>query len=251
MNGTNQNFFETLEQKLVDAGIPAEIAKRYARLYSKGLRSDIAFEKGELPPDENFRTLAEMYENFYAKKNKPISEIAIKSFLSVPYSRIISAQKVISELFPNHSHDVAWLYKEDLQIYYLQPEEVTYLHDLISEYISEDEKLWQIFKVCVKAGVFYTESRFEAVVDAVGENLAPEVIYQSTVNGYLLHPHYNDPIEALKFLRKQFDEQTTAKIIVENPDYLYLYKDEYYIEFPNQKQERENKINNIIAKYKH
>ncbi len=242
--------FAKLEQKLIGAGIPSEIAKNCVLHYERGISPELSFENDELPSDDHFKTLSKMYKVFCKQfKDQPISEVTIKGFLLTPYSQIEAARKTISELFEKYSDKISELYENDIHIYDLRADEATYIYELISDYITDEEKLWQVFKKAAIVGEFYTDSRIEAVVDAVGKCLASEVIYESVVNGYLLYPYDTDPIEALKYLRTQFDAQTTAKIIIENPDYLYLYKDEFYVEFSWQKEKRELQMAEIIAKY--
>ena len=250
MDITSPNYFKTLKEKLINAGIPEDIAKRYSSYYERGLMPELAFDNDEMPSDDCFETLFKVYDLFYENRPEPINQFEIKGILSVPYSQVRASQERMKELLPEHSEDVLELYNKEIQVYYLKPDEVTYLYDLISDYISEDKKLWQVFKVSTKVGVFCTESRFEAVEAAVGKDYASQVIYESVAKGYLLHPYYTDPIAAFEYLRSMFDEQTTAKIVLENPEYLYLYKDEYYIEFPHQKQKRKEEIQAIIEKYK-
>ncbi len=250
MGITSPNYFKTLKEKLISAGIPEDIAKRYSSYYERGLMPELVFDNDEMPSDDCFKTLSQAYDLFYKNRPDPINQFEIKSILSVPHSQVEASQKRMVELFPEHSEDILGLYNKEIQVFYLRPDEVAYLYDLISYYIPKDEKLWQVFKVSVKVGVFYTESRFEAVEDAVGKDHASQVIYESVTKGYLLHPYYTDPIAAFKYLKSMFDEQTTAKIVLENPEYLYLYKDEYYIELPHQKQERKKEIQEIIEKYK-
>ena len=240
-----------LKEKLTDAGVPADIIKSYEIHYKYGIKPEIAFENDELPPDDNFRTLAEVCrvcrEN--GKENQ-INEFMVKHFLSIPYSRVEATKAVITELFPGDVDEIFGLYEKNTDIYSLDPDEAKYIYGLLADYFKDEEKLWQVFKRAAAAGEFLTDSRIEAVVSVVGDTLAPDVIYESIVNGYLLHPYDTNPIGALKYLKTLFDEETTAKIIIENPDYLYLYKDEYYIEFPEQKAKREKEISDIIEKYK-
>ena len=239
MNITSQYYFGTLEEKLVNAGIPPEIAKRYVTYYENDLGTELSFENDELPSDDNFKTLSEMYKAFRKQyKGQSIDEMLIKKFLMIPYSQVESTRKRISELFENRFNEIEKIYESNVHIYDLQPYEATYIYDLLAKYISDEEKLFRVFKRAAIAGKLYTDNLIEAVVNAVGKELAPEVIYESAVNGYLFYPYYTAPVEALKYLKKQFDEQTIAKIIIENPDYLYLYKDEFYVELPEQKERR-------------
>jgi len=250
MNKT-QEHFRTLEEKLINVGIPAEIAKKYVMCQKICADRNSASESYELPSDDNFKTLSKMYEIYCKQHNdQPIGELTIENFLLTPYSQVEATRGIISELFKNRPDDIAALYENEIHIYGLRPDEATYIYDIIAEYISDEEKLWKVFKKAAVVGEFYTSSRIEALIDAVGGKYASEVIYESVVNGFLFHPYYIDPIEALKYLKTQFHEETIARIIIENPFYLYLYKDKYYVEFPDSKKIREAEISKIIEKYK-
>ena len=236
---------EKFKQKLAQAGIPQAVIKSYF----VRCRLNPGFANEEIPSDDHFKTLSVIYELFYKNSTKTITNMEIRSILSVPYSQVEEAESKIKTLFPEYVEEINELYKNDIQVYYLSSGEITYLYELVSDYISEREKLWKVLGEALKVGVFYTESRFEAVEEAVGKSLASDVIYESSIRGFLLHPYYNDPIAAMKYLRSMFDEEMTARILVENPCFLYLFKDEYFIEFPHQKKERERQIREIVEKY--
>lgn len=251
MNKKSQDRFEILEQKLVSVGIPLEIAQKYAMFHKRWENCKVASEYYELPPDDNFKTLSKMYE-IYCKQNndQPIGELIIERFLLMPYSQVEATRKRIHKLFEKRFDEIVELYENEIHIYYLRPDEAIYIYELIAEYISDEEKLWQVFKRAAIAGEFFASSRIEAIVDTVGKKFAPEVIYESVVNGYLFYPYHTDPIEALKYLKKQFDKETIAKIIIENPEYLYVYKNDFYVEFMEIKEEIEKDISAIIQKYR-
>lgn len=162
-----------------------------------------------------------------------------------------TAQQRMAALFPTHAEEALRLHEEDAQIAHLSPYEAAYLYSLISDYFDDKERVWQVFRRAAKVGVFFTESRFEAVEQTVGEALAPEVIYDSTVNGYLLCPEVAevDPERALACLKKRFDEKTCAEILAKNQEFLRLFKAKYHTETAAESAERASKIQMIIKKY--
>ena len=242
--------FVELEEKLKKAGVPEDTAHNYIEIYETGLVPELEFKNDEMPSDECFKTLAEVCDILLKKHLEIVAMFYIRNILDIPYLRVETVRNILGTIFPAQKEEIKRLYKEKVDMYYLAPDETEYLCKLIQSYIPDKEKAWQVFEKALEVGLCHTERCIEAVVDAVGEQRAPEVIYESTVNGWLLYPYYTDPVEAIKYLRTMFDEQTIAKIILENPDYLYLYKEEYYTEFPHQKESREKKIQAIIEKYK-
>ena len=212
---------------------------------------ELAFENDEISSDDCFKTLSAVCDALLKNSPESLTKLLIKNILDVPYSQVESVRNIIESNFPNHNEDVAQLYKEKFEeIYYRTVDETEYLCKLIKGYISDEDKTWQVFVKAVAVGIYRTEQCIEIVVDAVGEQRAPEVIYESTVNGWLLYPHYTDPVEAIKYLMTMFDGETICKVIMENPDYLYLYKEDGFIEFPEQKEKRNQEIHAIIEKYK-
>lgn len=242
-------FYKQLQEKLIESGIPAELAQKYCMQAKRGLMPEFGFNGDKMPSDGCFKNLAVIYKDFYLNRALTIQPFEIISILSISEAQPEEAKQKISELFPEYADDIPELYKSDMQLYYLNADDAEYLCSLISDYINERDRQWQVFKKAAKVGVFCTESRFEAVEAAVGKQLASQVIYEATVNGYLLHPHYTDPIAAIRSLSGKFNELMIARILLENPDYLYLYKDQYFIEKESQKEEREKKIRNIVKKY--
>lgn len=242
--------FAELEKKLKNAGVPKEMAHRYAVFYERGLMPELAFENDEMPSEECFKTLSAVCDILLKKRPESMTKFLIKNILEIPYSQVENVRNIIETFFSNHKEDIARLYKEKEGMYYLSADETEYLCKLIEDYIPNKDRAWQVFVKAVAVGLYHTEQCIEAVVDAVGEQRAPEVIYEATVNGWLLHPYYTDPVEAIKYLRTMFDEQTICKVILENPEYLYLYKEDGFIEFPEQKEKRSQEIQAIIEKYK-
>lgn len=242
--------FAKLEEKLKNAGVPEETAHRYVVFYERGLMPELSFENNEIPSDECFKTLSAVCDILLKKSPESLTKFLIKNVLDIPYSQVESVRNVIESNFPNQKEDIVRLYREKEGMYYLSTDEAEYLCKLIEGYIPDKDRAWQVFVKAVAVGLYHTEQCIEAVVDAVGEQRAPEVIYEATVNGWLLHPYYTDPVEAIKYLRTMFDEQTICKVILENPEYLYLYKEDGFIEFPEQKEKRNQEIQAIIEKYK-
>lgn len=225
---------------------------RHTRLkYIDTIKLRRAKEKGEkIPSSEYLKTVLVICDIFYNGHKERMTRDEIDNYITIPYSRVEAAMKKLQKLFPKHSEEVAGLYRKSIQVYYLTPEEAEYLYLLISDYV-ETDKVWDVFKAAVEIGVFCSESRIEAMEDAVGESLAGELIYETVVKGYLFRPDYTDPIAALESLKNHFDKETAAKLLSENPEYLVLFKDEFYDEAPEEREEREEKLKNIISKYPH
>lgn len=242
--------FAKLEEKLKNAGVPEETAHRYVVFYERGLMPELSFENDEIPSDECFKTLSAVCDILLKKSPESLTKFLIKNVLDIPYSQVDTVRSIIENFFSNRKEDIACLYKEKEGMYYLSADETKYLCELIEGYIADKDRAWQVFVKAVAVGLYHTERCIEAVVDAVGEQRAPEVIYEATVNGWLLHPYYTDPVEAIKYLMTMFDGEKIFKVILENPEYLYLYKEDGFIEFPEHKEKRMKEIQNIIEKYK-
>lgn len=242
--------FAKLEEKLKNSGVPEGIAHKYVIFYERGLMPELAFENDEIPSDECFKTLSEVCDILSKKSPESLTKFLIKNVLSIPYSQVETVGNILKTFFQNHKEDVDRIYKENERIYYFTAYEIEYLCKLIADYISDEDRIWQVFVKAVDIGLYHTEQRIEAIVDAVGEQRAAEIIYEATVNGWLLYPYYTDPVEAVKYLMTMFDEQTICRVILENPEYLYLYKEDGFIESSEQKEIREQEIQVILEKYK-
>lgn len=244
--------FAKLEEKLKDSGVPKETAHKYAIFYERGLMPELAFENDEMPTDECFKTLSAVCDILLKKSASPqiLTKFLIKNVLSIPYSQVETVRNVTKAFFGNHKEDIYKLYKESEKIYYFTVYEIEYLCKLIKGYIYDEEKAWQVFLKAVEVGLYHTEQCIETVACAVGEKRAPKVIYESAVHGWLLYPYYTDPVEAVKYLMTIFNEQTICRVLLESPEYLYLYKEDGFVESPEQKEIREHEIKAVLEKYK-
>ncbi len=240
-----------LKEKLIEVGIPEDRARAFSNGFRHGF-AEYTFEEGYEPTDENFKVLNEYYKIFYVRDNIEISDHTIKSILSLPYEQLSSVKELICKLTGKSRDEVEELYKEDHNIYGLDTYETKYIYELICPFFQDDsERLWQVFKRAIMTGMFNVECVITAIVEAVGEEHASEVLYESTVNGYLfLTSEYLDQPEAIKTLRSQFDSATTVKVLKEHPEYLFLFKHEDFVEFSEQKEKREREVQAIIDEYK-
>lgn len=130
--------------------------------------------------------------------------------------------------------------------------EEQYIFELLQDYFPDDkDKLRKVYSAAVKTGMFYVESCIDAIVDAVGYELAPKVLYEMATKGKLFFAEeYLNVPEAIESLRKHLGPEETAKALIQRPEYLYLFKDETYADSPDQKFEREKEIQKIIKMYK-
>ncbi len=240
-----ESFFEELTTKLINVGIPEDISKKYSGIYKRGLSPEIEFENHIIPDDDHFETLRRIYPVFY--EGKEIREFDIKQILNISYRDVEKAKSKMKEYFD--SDDVELLYLNDEEVYRIGAYEVEYIYGLVDDIIKDKSKQWEVFKRAVPVGMFITETRFEAVKSAVCEDTLEEVIYFTTVNGFLLYSYYNDPEKAIDFLKERFDKETIRKILVENEDFLYLFKEEYYGWRFGEKEKTTKRIQEILLSY--
>ncbi len=241
--------YTILKQKLIEVGIPVQIADRYVVGYRLGF-AEFTFEEGKAPTDKNFAILKEYYHNFFENTKKEINTVLIHQMLIQPPEQYDEVKLKIKELSGKGDSKIEELFKKTEALYTTSTYEIGYIYELVSDYFSDKERVWAVFTKAINAGMFWAEQCIDAIVHAVGEKLAPDVLYETAVNGYLYTSLYSDPVEAIKYLEENFDSDTIAKILVEEPEYLYLYKDKYYVEFSEQKEKRMKEIQNIIEKYK-
>ncbi len=241
--------YKILKQKLIEAGIPEKIVDSYVTGYRLGF-AEFTFEEGNEPTDKNFAVLKEYYHNFYKNTKREINTVLIHQMLMQPPEQCDEVKLKIKELSGNEDSKIEELFKKTEALYTTSTYEIGYIYELVSDYFSDKERLWAVFTKAINAGMFWAEQCIDAIVHAVGEKFASDVLYETAVNGYLYTSLYSDPVEAIKHLEENFDSDTIAKILVEEPEYLYLYKDKYYAEFPEQKEKRSQEIQAIIEKYK-
>lgn len=230
--------------------MPETTANRYAVLYKSGLMPELAFKNDEMPSDDCFKTLSAICDILLKKSPASITKFLINSILTLPYSEVEEARHIIERFFCNHKQDIDALYKENEKVYFLLCEGAEYLCRMITSYIADQDKAWEVFAKAVTVGIYQAELRLDAVFEAVGEERAPEIIYASAVNGWLLHPRDTDPAEAIKYLMTMFDAQTICKILLEQPAYLNLYKEDGFAESSEERERREREIQEILQAYK-
>ena len=249
MNGVTTEFLTELQDKLIDANVPFDVVESFVLYYKSGFVPEIRFKNDEIPSDDCFKTLGEACKTLYAKGEPSITVMEVSNILKIPYSRVYAAKERMFELFPGRFSEIYKFVYGGLGIIYTDRDKIDCVYNLVSEYFSEPDGKWKAFERAVELGEECSRERFSAVVEAVGEKLALKVVYEATVNGFLLYPYYTDPVGAIKMLRKRFDGETTAKILINETDYLYLYKDEDYIELPEDRQARLQRIREMLEKY--
>ena len=205
--------YKILKQKLIDAGIPEKIIDSYVTGYRLGF-SEFTFEEGKTPTDKNFTDLKEYYHNFFENTKREINTVLIHQMLIQPPEQCDEVKLKIKELSGKEDPKIEELFKKTEALYTTSAYEVEYIYELVSDYFSDKEKVWAVFVKAINAGMFWAEQCIDAIVHAVGEKLAPDVLYETAVNGYLYTSLYSDPLEAIKHLEENFDSDTIAKILV-------------------------------------
>lgn len=241
--------YTILKQKLIEVGIPVQIADSYVVGYRLGF-AEFSFEEGKIPTDKNFSILKEYYYNFFENTKREINTVLIHQMLIQPPEQCDEVKLKIKELSGKEDSEIERLFKKTEALYTTSAYEIGYIYELVSDYFSDKERVWAVFTKAINAGMFWAEQCIDAIVHAVGEKFASDVLYETAVNGYLYTSLYSDPVEAIKHLEENFDSDTIAKILVEEPEYLYLYKEDGFIELPEQQEKRMQEIQNIIEKYK-
>ena len=247
---SNENFFDTLKSKLIKCGISDETASEFCSCYKHGLSQELRFENDTMPNDDRFKTLFIMHSLFYKSKDRPeISTYEIRRILDVSYEKVCAVKNEMMLLFKEHKELVNKLFDTEEYVYYLAINQLKPLYAFVSQYTDDDVRRWDLFKHVLQIGLSVAEERVAVLKEAIPEKTVPEVVYETGVNGFLFYPYYNEPKNGILYLKERFDKVTIAKILVENLEFLYFFKEPYYCWYGNEKSILKEKIENIVAKY--
>ena len=104
--------------------------------------------------------------------------------------------------------------------------EAEYIFTLIRNlFPNENDKLSKVYLRAISVGMFHTENCIEALIEGVGLELAPAVLYDLVSKGYMFSPKkYLNESEAFTYLKKHLPHQAAADLLTEHPEFLYLFK---------------------------
>ena len=215
-----------------------DVAEKFYRDYKldvcSGIVPEVRFDDHKVPSDDCFKTLLAARNSLKAKepvKYKDLfDQLAVKKLLQIPYAQVLETAAAICK-YTGFSENVVFKWYEDkLEMFYVTKEMVNELVQYISSLF--DERVCKAaFKDAILIGVDEAKRRIDGLISYTGK-FAQEIMYflylKNPGNSYLFYPYYTDPVEAIVHLRKYFDEETTAHILISDQWYLYVYKDKAY-----------------------
>lgn len=239
--------FDILKLRFIKAGLPEEIYSRFVAMYRKGIFSEIQFDGDEIPPEENFLTLAEVYKVFLGKGYK-ITDYHIKTYLTIPYSQVRRVRVKLNKLFGAEREELQELYKNEA-MFFLNEKDVVEVYELLRELDCNKADRWEIANRVFDLGIADGRERIEIVRRAVEKEDFNAVVVETGARGVLFFPSPFEPLKGIEYLSARFPKKTVAKILINELMLLVCFQEEGFVESNGKKEHYENEINKILSKY--
>lgn len=236
-----------------------DVAERFYKDYKMDVRSDlmpeVRFEEHALPTDDCFKTLVAARNAMRVKRpsdyKKYFDQLTVKKLLQTPYTQVIEAATAICRFTGFTEDSVCKWYEGYTDMFFVTKKTVNEFAEYISD-LFDVQICKALFREAIVLGVDEAKRRVDGLIAHTGV-YAKEILYNQYIkvpgNTYLFYPYYTDPVDAIAHLRENFDEETTAHILVSDTWYLYVYKHKAYHDAPHYNHDHKY-ISDLIDTYK-